>query len=145
MCDNLSGEWHGTYRYPRGLGPDTPFLATIDDRNGDLSGTIIEPNGLRPETVRATMLGHRAGTSVDFTKTYHQAGAEYATPVDYVGSISDGGRTIAGVWSLLEWDGTFEMFRDAAGGHEVEMAETGALAQAGGPGGNLPLALPPTD
>lgn len=129
--ENLSGEWHGTYRYPRGGGPDTPFLAVIDDRNGQLSGTIIEPNEFRPETARATLAGRRFGTSVDFTKTYQGAGPEYATPVDYVGSTSADGCRIAGVWSLLEWDGTFEMFRDVADEPDVEVSESVELAREG--------------
>jgi hypothetical protein len=143
--ENLSGEWQGTYRYPRGAGPDTPFLAVIEDRNGALSGRIIEPNGIRPETAQATLAGRRFGMSVDFTKDYHGAGPEYATPVDYVGSISDDGRKIAGVWSLLEWDGTFEMFRDAVEEADVGARETAELAPEGGSRANLPRALRVTD
>ena len=118
---NISGEWHGTFRYPSGFGPDTPFLAAITDRAGELVGTIIEPNEFRPETAHATLRGHRFGTSVDFTKTYRAAGPEYATPVDYVGRLSEDGTRIVGVWSLLEWDGSFEMFRDVETPPHVEV------------------------
>ena len=119
--DTISGEWHGTFRYPAGGGPDTPFLATITDRAGQLAGTIIEPNEFRPETAQATLRGHRSGTAVDFTKTYRAAGPEYATPVDYVGQLSDDGTRIVGMWSLLQWDGSFEMFRDIAVPPEIEV------------------------
>jgi hypothetical protein len=125
--DNITGEWHGTYRYPAGAGPDTPFLATITDRDGELVGTIIEPNEFRPETAHATLRGHRFGASVDFTKTYRAAGPEYDTPVDYVGRLSDDGTRIVGVWSLLEWDGSFEMFRDIAASPDVEVETSAAL------------------
>ena len=143
--DSLSGEWQGTYRYPRGAAPDTPFHAVIEDRNGELSGRIIEPNGFRPETAQATLAGRRFGTSVDFTKAYHGAGPEYATPVDYVGSISDGGRKIAGVWSLLEWDGTFEMSRDVVDDACVGAREAAELSPEGGSRANLPRAQWVTD
>jgi len=143
--ENLSGEWHGTYRYPAGARPDTPFLAMIQDRDGELSGTIIEPNGFRAETAQATLTGRRCGTSVDFTKVYHGAGPEYATPVDYVGGISDDGRRIDGVWSLLEWDGIFEMFRDLVEEPHLEEAETVALAPRGGTVASLHHTPPATD
>jgi hypothetical protein len=121
--DDLSGEWHGTYRYPGGEGPDTPFLAAITDRGGHLAGTIIEPNEFRPQTARATLEGHRFGSSVDFTKTYHGAGPEYDTPVDYVGRVLDEGTRIVGTWSVLDLDGAFEMFRDLAEEADAEQAE----------------------
>jgi hypothetical protein len=57
---------------------------------------------------------------VDFTKTYSAPPFGYENPVDYVGSLSDDGNTVKGVWSLLEWDGTFEMRREAA---SEELAE----------------------
>ena len=136
--DDISGEWHGTYRYPNGAGPDTPFIAAIEERAGHLSGSIIEPDAHRPgETACATIVGHRSDAQVDFTKTYHGTGREYATPVDYVGQLSSDGRRIAGAWSLLEWDGSFEMYRDMAdeAGSEreevVEEVAPGTLALGG--------------
>lgn len=52
---------------------------------------------------------------MDFTKIY-DAGApqEYDNPIDYVGSLSSDGNSITGVWSLLEFDGRFEMHREIA-------------------------------
>ena len=122
--DDISGEWHGTYRYPNGTGPDTPFLAVIEERAGHLSGSIIEPHVYRPaETARAAIVGHRSGAQIDFTKTYHGTGREYATPVDYVGQLSADGSRIAGAWSLLQWDGSFEMYRDVADEADAETEE----------------------
>jgi hypothetical protein len=124
MTDDISGEWHGTYRYPDGAGPVTPFIAVIEERAGHLSGSIIEPHEFRQgEMAQATLIGRRSGTSIDFTKTYHRSGPQYATPVDYVGRLSDNGNRIAGMWSLLRWDGSFEMYRDAAGGSGIEAEE----------------------
>ncbi len=122
MGGNISGEWHGTYRYPAGLGPDTPFLASVIDNGGDLTGTIIEPDECRPATARATLRGHRFGAVIDFTKTYRAAGPEYDEPVDYVGRLSDDGTCISGVWSLSGFDGTFEMYRDSEAPPELDEA-----------------------
>lgn len=111
---DLTGQWHGTFRYPLSAGPDTPFIAKIAERNCCVEGSIIEPNEFyATEAAVATIAGHRAGLSVDFTKIYHGAGAEYDNPVDYVGQLSPDGMSVTGVWSLLDWDGTFEMFREA--------------------------------
>lgn len=124
MTDDISGEWHGTYRYPGGAGPVTPFIAIIEERAGHLSGSIVEPHEYRPpEMAHATLVGRRSGTSIDFTKTYHRSGPQYANPVDYVGRLSSDGNRIVGMWSLLRWDGSFEMYRDAAGGSGTEVEE----------------------
>ncbi len=45
---NLSGLWLGSYSYPAGFGPTTPFLASLSDQDGSLSGTIVEPNTIAP-------------------------------------------------------------------------------------------------
>ena len=112
---DLTGMWHGTYVYPQGIEPATPFLATITESNGAFSGTIIEPDTFCDTgTIEAVLAGHRAGTSVDFTKRYVKAPNVYDNPVDYVGSISANGATISGVWSLLDLDGSFEMHRELA-------------------------------
>ena len=67
------------------------------------------------------MVGHRSGRSVDFTKTYLRNEDGYENPVDYVGQLSEDGLTITGVWSLLEWNGEFEMTREA--GLELQQEE----------------------
>ena len=112
---DLSGRWDGTFAYPSGVGPVTPFLAEIIEQGGTLSGSILEPELAHGsgEAISAVLSGHRAGTAVDFTKTYRGQRLGYENPVDYVGTLSADGLRIAGVWSLLHLDGTFEMHRDA--------------------------------
>lgn len=118
---NLTGDWSGEFAYPRNSGPTTPFLASIRDEGGRLTGTIIEPDIVSgAASVTATLAGLRQGSSVDFTKTYSAPPFGYDNPVDYVGSLSDDGNTVTGVWSLVELDGTFEMRREAA---SEELAE----------------------
>jgi hypothetical protein len=115
---DLTGLWTGSFAYPGGQGPATPFLARIEDHDGDLSGTTIEPNTILPggDELHAFIRGSREGRSVDFTKTYDGA-AEAAHSVDYVGRLSEDGNSVAGVWSLEYLDGTFEMHR------EIELEE----------------------
>jgi hypothetical protein len=127
---NLSGLWLGRYSYPNGLGPTTPFLASLQDHDGALSGTIVEPNtiGASSEQLGAILSGSRSGSSVDFTKVY-DAESDAAHAVDYVGKLSADGNTISGVWSLEAFDGTFEMFREAVweeqAGQEAEVVKLG--------------------
>ena len=130
---DLTGQWNGTYSYPAGLGPDTPFLATLADHAGNLSGLIIERDQFhRQGTLEATIAGHRFGRAVDFTKTYCGDYIGYDVPIDYVGTLSADGLSITGVWSMHEWDGTFEMHRDSAAGEETaQVAQTGKLLPAG--------------
>jgi len=111
---DLSGTWHGTYTYPGNEGAATPFLATIEDRGGAFAGAIIEPDTFYGQgTIEARIAGHRGGSAVDFVKSYSAGTVGYENPVDYVGRLSGDGLTISGVWSLLEFDGVFEMERDA--------------------------------
>ncbi|MGB3796688.1 MAG: hypothetical protein WA957_10355 [Alteraurantiacibacter sp.] len=111
--DDLSGQWNGEYFYLRSMGPVTPFIAIIEDLGGRLSGTIIEPDTIEGGTLEAEIAGTRYGSGIDFTKTYLPAGSVYYNdPVDYVGSVSSDGQTVRGMWSLLEWDGTFELRRE---------------------------------
>lgn len=112
-AEDLSGQWTGEYAYPNGFGPVTPFLAVIEDHAGRLSGTIIEPNIVEGGTLEADLVGIRSGNGVDFTKTYTPgASRHYDEPIDYVGSTSEEGMVISGVWSLLDLDGTFVMRRE---------------------------------
>ena len=125
---NLSGLWMGSYSYPGGWGPTTPFLARLEDHDGRLSGTIMEPNMIGPssDTLEAVLSGSRDGQSVDFTKLYDGA-SDAAHAVDYVGRLSGDGNSIAGMWSLHDLDGTFEMHREAvweeAAGQEAEVVK----------------------
>ncbi len=127
---NLSGLWLGSFSYPAGEGPTTPFMAKIVDHDGSLSGETVEPNTVGPgsETLEAFIAGTRDGASVDFTKTYDGA-SDAAHAVDYVGRLSADGNTISGVWSLEDMDGTFEMHREAVweerAGTEAEVVKLG--------------------
>ncbi len=127
---NLSGLWLGSYSYPSGLGPTTPFLASLQDHDGSLSGTIVEPNtiGQSSDQLGSIISGSRAGVAVDFTKVY-DAESDAAHAVDYVGRLSADANTISGVWSLETTDGTFEMHREAVweerAGQEAEVVRIG--------------------
>lgn len=72
------------------------------------------------ETLEASMVGHRSGSAVDFTKTYVGIRQGYEDPVDYVGQLSENGNCIKGVWSLVEWNGSFEMYREQTRAAERE-------------------------
>ena len=123
---DLGGRWDGTYAYPGGRGPATPFVAELAEEGGAVSGTIVEPNlmGKASATLTSIVRGTRAGTAVDFTKTYDGA-SDAAHSVDYVGQLSADGTAITGVWSLDQMDGTFEMHREIAteAPLEAEVAE----------------------
>ena len=105
--------------------PTTPFLARLRHKGTSITGTISEPDLYASGTAEATITGVVTGAGIDFTKVYRQAAMGYENPVDYVGQVLDNGTRIAGVWSLLHMNGTFEMVRrlaklDAA---EAERAE----------------------
>lgn len=125
---DITGEWHGTFAYPRDYGPATPFLAKIEEQGGVFSGSIVEPDIFHDTgaTLEARMSGHRDGRSIDFTKSYLGQRYGYENPVDYVGQLSVDGLSIVGVWSLLEHNGTFEMHRDRAAQatESIEIGET---------------------
>jgi hypothetical protein len=127
---NLTGKWSGEFAYPARAGPVTPFLASLQDQNGRLSGSIIEPHIVGGDVIEASLVGSRDGASVDFTKTYPaSAAADYGQPVDYVGTLSSDGTVIRGVWSLLDWDGTFEMRREAIAGDSVTVQDAARVEQ----------------
>lgn len=111
---DLSGEWDGRFSYPGGRGPETPFRARIDQADQRFTGTIEEPDlYLSGGSALATIVGISSAGSVDFTKTYRRAAQGYENPVDYVGQVSADGMRVAGVWSLLDMNGQFEMVRRA--------------------------------
>ncbi|HEX8670077.1 MAG TPA: hypothetical protein VF727_17075 [Allosphingosinicella sp.] len=127
---NISGLWMGSYAYPGGRLPTTPFLARIEDRDGALAGTIIEPNtmGASSDSLESVLSGSRERSSVDFTKAYDGA-SDAAHAVDYVGRVSADGNSIVGVWSLAAADGTFEMHREAV--WEEKAAEASEVVKLG--------------
>lgn len=119
----MSGEWEGTFTYPGG-DATTPFSARIVETAGRFAGSIIEPDMYAPANpITAEIVGNRDTRSVDFTKIYIDPEEGYENPVDYVGQLSPDGLTVSGIWSLLDMNGTFEMYRDA-GLAELEEAET---------------------
>ena len=106
---------------------ETPFRVRIEEVGGRFSGSMIEPDLYRPtSTIGAELSGIRSARAVDFTKIYTNPSQGYENPVDYVGQISADGLVLTGVWSLLEFNGTFEMHREqgAAENEEAETAET---------------------
>jgi hypothetical protein len=121
----------GSYSYPGGEGPATPFLARIEDHDGRLGGTIMEPNliGSTSDTLEAVLSGSRAGRAVGFTKMYDGA-SDAAHAVDYVGKLSADANSITGMWSLEDLDGAFEMHREAvwedSEGEEAEVVKLSA-------------------
>ncbi|MEM1195686.1 MAG: hypothetical protein AAGH57_06245 [Pseudomonadota bacterium] len=110
---NLTGQWDGVFTYPRDYAPTTPFVAEIKEESGAFSGSTIEPDLYKNSPANARLAGHRSGRSVDFTKTYLRNEDGYENPVDYVGQLSEDGLRITGVWSLRDWNGEFEMTREA--------------------------------
>lgn len=83
------------------------------------------------QTIGARVSGHRSARSVDFTKIYLDPPPGYENPVDYVGQMSRDGMTVAGMWSLADMNGTFEMHREE-GVAECEKAETAETVPASG-------------
>lgn len=118
---DLTGKWDGVFRYPQSALPTTPFVAEISEKAGVLTGSTLEPDLYGSHSTTARLAGHRSGRSVDFTKTYLRNQPGYENPVDYVGQLSADGQRITGVWSLLDWNGEFEMTREA--GLEIEAQE----------------------
>ncbi len=118
---NLTGQWDGVFKYPRDYAPTTPFVAELTEEAGAFSGKTIEPDLYKHSPAHARIIGHRSGRSVDFTKTYLRNEHGYENSVDYVGQLSEDGLSITGVWSLKDWNGEFEMTREA--GLEVAAKE----------------------
>ncbi len=118
---NLTGAWSGSYAYPgQGL-PTMPFLARLDGQGGRLGGETIEPALFGGTGHRAALIsGSTHGGMVDFTKTYANPSFGYNNPIDYVGRVSEDGKSITGVWSVLSIDGTFEMHRGDASEEATE-------------------------
>lgn len=118
---DLTGKWDGVFSYPNvpEAGPTTPFLATISDMGGVIKGEVIEPHETGGGTAHSTILGQRIGTSVHFSKNYHDAGWEYQATVEYFGTLSDDGDTIVGEWRIKHWRGPFEMVRETTRSEEV--------------------------
>ena len=110
---HLTGDWRGHYGYLGGTGLHSCFTATIEDDGTHLSGEQIEHDrrgGSAPS--RASIVGVRKSNTVKFTAfgTPHSVAFN---SVEYVGTLSDDGNTISGMWAFQIFDGPFEMHRVA--------------------------------
>ena len=107
----LTGNWLGYYDYLGGTGLTSYFTAKIKEDGTHLSGEKIEPEGRGGSAPRrASIVGVRESITVKL--------AAFGTPhsvafnsVGYVGTVSDDGNTINGMWAFQIFDGPFEMHR----------------------------------
>ena len=107
----LTGDWRGYYDYLGGTGVTSSFTAKIEADGTHISGEKIEPDrrgGSAPS--RASIVGVRESNIVKFTAfgTPHSVAFN---SVDYVGTVSEDGNTISGMWAFQIFDGPFEMHR----------------------------------
>lgn len=120
---DLSGHWTGVYFYPVDAElnpyddlPPTPFEAQLHDVGGEVTGSTLEPDNLGPigaPPVPARLEGHHFDGQLVFTKFPDGGGQTHS--IDYIGSISTDGNSIAGRWVIhVDWSGTFRMQRKPA-------------------------------
>ena len=107
----LTGDWRGYFEYLGETGLTSSFTARIEDDGTQLCGEKIEPDrrgGSVP--MCALITGVRETTTVKFTAlgTPHSVAFNL---VDYVGTVSEDGNTISGMWAFQFFDGPFEMHR----------------------------------
>jgi hypothetical protein len=119
-ADDLSGRWHGFYSYG-GAGQSCAFEAELRDHHGEIVGIAYEVAQFGPDpgaTLSASIEGRRAGSAVDFAKTYDEVALASYT-IHYAGSLAEGGNEIEGTWAIPGQNhGTFLMIRE--GGAEAE-------------------------
>jgi hypothetical protein len=120
---DLTGVWNGLYSYPDGR--SVAFVATLIESGSTLTGSTHEPcvGGDCPSgTLFASLTGGRAGTSVNFRKTYEGAGPRYGT-VNYAGTLNADATEIEGRWAIPGvWSGKFMMIRPLREAAEAEEA-----------------------
>ena len=107
----ITWDWRGCYHYLGGTGLTSSFTARIEDDGTHLRGEKIEPDrrgGSAPS--RASIVGVRESTTVKFTAFGTPHSVEFNS-VDYVGTLSEDGNTISGMWAFQIFDGPFEMHR----------------------------------
>lgn len=116
----LTGFWSGEYRYRLPGERPVPFLAALEESAGAVTGLITEPNTVGDTTpeLRALVDGVRSGSAVRFAKTYDGA-SDMAHRVDYVGTLSGDGLTIAGDWTVAGMTGPFSMTRGELPGESL--------------------------
>jgi len=125
---DLTGRWHGFYSY--GVGARCAFDAELRDHGGALVGVTHEVAGFGPapgSTLTASLEGQRAGSAVDFVKTYDEIGLAYYS-IRYTGTLAADGNEIEGRWVIVGGPGSgrFLMVRESGAGAEedVRAAET---------------------
>jgi hypothetical protein len=117
---DLTGRWTGVYFYPvhPEWNPDddlppTPFTAELFDAAGLVTGSTEEPDVFgEPDAppIPATLEGHHFDGELTFTKFPDGGGQIHS--IDYIGTISADGNSVAGRWIIHgEWSGTFQMQR----------------------------------
>ena len=126
---DLSGRWSGVYFYPTDAEmnpsddwPPTPFTADLVDRGGFIEGrseeNSFDADGIEIVFVPAALEGSHQNGVLTFTKS-PQGGGHIHT-IDYAGTISGDGNSIAGDWIIYgEWSGTFRMQRSDVGATEA--------------------------
>jgi hypothetical protein len=126
---SIAGGWLGTYVYDVRFKTMKParFEATFTVNGGSdtaFSGTILDDNYLG----EAQVDGVQTGGLVKFTKTYLTSKASRGKhSVEYVGTMSEDGRRIAGTWKIAIWlgvtSGSWEAQRRWAEDAEEEVRE----------------------
>ena len=117
---DLSGRWTGIYFYPVDTEwnpyddlPPTPFEAQLRDSSGEVTGSTLELDALGPPgapPIPARLEGHHFDGQLLFTKVPDGGGQTHS--IDYIGSISTDGNSVAGRWVIHgDWSGTFRMQR----------------------------------
>jgi hypothetical protein len=111
---SFAGGWIGTYAYTGRQKHQKPvrFEAAIRvlDTNA-FTGDLIDDNYLGDSDA----VGEQAGRRVRFTKTYRKPPprGHQTAPIEYSGTISDDGRTVAGSWRATFPSGVAEGVWDA--------------------------------
>jgi hypothetical protein len=113
MTHDLTGVWDGSFVQPQ-AGMVT-FLATLIDSGGALAGSMTEPcmtPGCPLSIHKASIAGHRSGSSVSFVKRYEPPGYGY-DKVTYEGLVNADATEIDGRWRLpgAPLSGAFLMVR----------------------------------
>jgi hypothetical protein len=112
QSQDLTGVWNGLYSYPDGR--SVTFVATLIESGSMLTGSTHEPcvdADCPAGTLFANLMGSRAGSAVNFRKTYEAAGPRFGT-VNYDGRLNAEATEIEGRWSIPGvWSGKFMMIR----------------------------------
>lgn len=93
------------------MGLTSSFTARIEDYGTQLRGEKIEPDrrgGSAPS--RASIVGVRKRNTVKFTAFGNPHSVAFNSVV-FVGTVSEDGNTISGMWAFQIFDGPFEMHR----------------------------------